>query len=51
LKSQLKDVVDVGLHLAGYPPLMVRKGAPGAFDVPRMDTLADDKVRVLDLSS
>ncbi len=40
LKSQLKDVVDVGLHLAGYPALTARKGAPGVFDVPRMDTLA-----------
>ena len=40
LKSQLKDVVDVGLHLAGYPALTARKGSPGTFDVPRMDTLA-----------
>ncbi len=40
LKSQLKDVVDVGLRLAGYPALTERSHAPGIFDVPRMDTLA-----------
>jgi ERCC4-related helicase len=38
--ERLCDVVNVGLALAGQPPLVERKGSPGVFDVPALDKLA-----------
>ncbi len=38
--DRLCDVVNVGLALAGQPPLVERAGSPGVFDVPALDKLA-----------
>jgi ERCC4-related helicase len=38
--ERLGDVVNVGLGLAGQPPLAERKESPGIFDVPALDKLA-----------
>jgi hypothetical protein len=38
--DRLCDVVNVGLGLAGQPPLIERAGSPGVFDVPALDKLA-----------
>lgn len=37
--ERLRDVVNVGLKLAGLPLLTERKGSPGVFDVPPLDKL------------
>lgn len=38
--DRLRDVVDLGLHLAGVPPLAPRPGASGTYDVPALDKIA-----------
>ena len=38
--ESLRDVVDLGLHLAGVPALAERRDRPGTYDVPALDKIA-----------